>query len=112
MSAPLPSRGVECASIVAVPSLPQALTLACAWLAAVNARAPLLAIGPLLPLVGADLHLSFTLAGLISGLPLLLMGAGGLPGGWVADRAGARQVMVACLLGVTAAGLVRGLAGD
>src|SRR5919202_1279191 len=112
MSAPLPSRGVECASIVAVPSLPQVLTLACAWLAAVNARAPLLAIGPLLPLVIRDLHLSFTVAGLVSGLPLLLMGVCGLPGGWLADRAGARQVMVASLFGVTVGGLARGLAGN
>ena len=112
MSAAFPSRGVECASIVAVPSLPQVLTLACAWLAAVNARAPLLAIGPLLPLVIRDLHLSFTVAGLVSGLPLLLMGVCGLPGGWLADRAGARQVMVASLFGVTVGGLARGLAGN
>jgi hypothetical protein len=63
-----------------------ALTLACAWLAAANARAPLLALGPLLSLVIADLHLSFTVAGLLSGLPLLLMGASGLPGGWLAAR--------------------------
>ena len=88
----------------------QALTLACAWLAAVNARAPLLAIGPLLPLVIQDLHLSFTVAGVLSGLPLLLMGIFGLPGGWLADRAGARQVMVGSLFAVTGAGVVRGLA--
>jgi CP family cyanate transporter-like MFS transporter len=91
-------------------SVRQVLTLACAWLAAVNARAPLLAIGPLLPLVIADLHLSFTVAGLLSALPLLLMGAFGLPGGWLTDRVGARQLMVGSLLGVTLAGLVRGLA--
>src|SRR5918911_2936344 len=94
----------------AVLSLRQAASLGCAWLAAVNARAPLLAIGPLLPLVMADLHLSFTLAGLLSGIPLLLMGAFGLPGGWLTDRVGARQVMIGSLLGLTLAGLVRGLA--
>ena len=64
----------------------QAFTLACAWMAALNARAPLLAMGPLLPLVIHDLALSFTIAGLLSGLPLLLMGAMGLPGGWLTDR--------------------------
>ena len=57
----------------------QAFTLACAWFAALNARAPLLAIGPLLPLVIDDFHMPFTIAGLLSGLPLLLMGATGLP---------------------------------
>ncbi|MBV9170386.1 MAG: MFS transporter [Chloroflexi bacterium] len=93
-----------------MPLLRPALTLACAWLAAVNTRAPLLAIGPLLPLVLADLHMSFTVAGLLSGLPLLLMGAFGLPGGWLVDRVGARWVMIGSLAGVTFAGLVRGVA--
>jgi len=88
----------------------QALTLACAWLAALNARAPLLAIGPVLPLVIDDLHMPFTIAGLLSGLPLLLMGATGLPGGWLADRFGARLVMIWCLAGVTLGGASRALA--
>src|SRR5689334_1260884 len=38
------------------------------------------------------------------------MGAFGLPGGWLTDRLGARQVMIASLLALTIAGLVRGLA--
>jgi cyanate permease len=42
-----------------------AATLACAWLAAVNARAPLLTLGPLQPLIIPDLHLSFTVAGVV-----------------------------------------------
>jgi CP family cyanate transporter-like MFS transporter len=90
----------------------QFFTLAFAWLAALNARAPLLATGPLLPLVVADLHLSFTVAGLLSGLPLLLMGATGLPGGWLTDRLGARLVLIWSLAGVTLAGLARALAPD
>ncbi len=88
------------------------LTLACAWLAAVNARAPLLALGPLLPLVIPDLHLSFTVAGLLSGLPLLLMGATGLPGGWLTDRFGSRQLMIWGLGAITLAGVIRALALD
>ena len=88
----------------------QTFTLAAAWLAALNARAPLLAIGPLLPLVISDLGMSFTVAGLLSGLPLLLMGAFGLPGGWLADRFGARLVMIWCLAGVTFGGIVRAFA--
>lgn len=102
--------GPDCAHIEGVSPVRQALTLACAWLAAVNTRAPLLAIGPLLPLVIADLHLSFTVGGLLSGLALLLMGVFGLPGGWLVDRVGARLVMIGSLIGVTAAGLVRGVA--
>jgi CP family cyanate transporter-like MFS transporter len=102
--------GAERATRWQVLTLRQALTLGCAWLAAVNTRAPLLAIGPLLPLVMSDLKMSFTLAGLVSGIPLLLMGAFGLPGGWLVDRLGARQIMIGALLGVTAGGVVRGLA--
>ena len=104
------ARQAKCVVIGAVLTLRQALTLACAWLAAVNTRAPLLAIGPLLPLVMSDLGLSFTGAGLLSGLPLLLMGLFGLPGGWLTDRVGARQVMIGSLIGVTVAGVIRGLA--
>ncbi|HEX8966351.1 MAG TPA: MFS transporter, partial [Chloroflexota bacterium] len=89
---------------------PLAVTLGCAWLAALNSRAPLLAIGPLLPLVIVDLKLSFTAAGLVSGLPLLLMGVMGLPGGWLADRFGAREVMIGCLTGITLAGVLRAMA--
>ncbi len=88
------------------------LTLGCAWLAAVNARAPLLALGPLLPLVIPDLHLSFTVAGLLSGLPLFLMGATGLPGGWLTDRFGARRLMICGLGAIALAGVIRALALD
>jgi MFS transporter, CP family, cyanate transporter len=87
-----------------------ALTLTCAWLAAANARAPLLALGPVLSLVIADLRLSFTVAGLLSGLPLLLMGASGLPGGWLTDRFGARQLMIWGLMAIALGGVVRALA--
>lgn len=61
-------------------------------------------------MIVVDLHLSFTIAGVLTGLPLLLMGATGLPGGWLTDRWGARQIMIVCLAGVTVADLVRGLA--
>jgi CP family cyanate transporter-like MFS transporter len=79
-------------------------------MAAFNARAPLLAVGPLLPLIIGDLSMSFTVAGLLSGLPLLLMGATGLPGGWLTDRIGARSVMIWCLGGITLGSVVRALA--
>jgi CP family cyanate transporter-like MFS transporter len=58
----------------------------------------------------SDLGLTFTIAGLLSGLPLLLMGLSGLPGGWLVDRVGAHQVMIWSLAGVTLGGVVRALA--
>lgn len=77
-----------------------------------NARAPLLCIGPLLPLIVSDLNLSFTVGGVLTGVPLLLMGLAGLPGGWLVDRFGARRVMVASLTGVALGGASRALASD
>jgi len=56
------------------------------------------------------LHLSFTVAGLLGGLPLFLMGATGLPGGWLTDRFGVRQLMIWGLGAITLAGVIRALA--
>ncbi|MBI4493039.1 MAG: MFS transporter [Chloroflexi bacterium] len=89
---------------------PTAVLLVLAWLAAANTRSSLLAIGPLLPLAIADLHLSATVAGALSGLPLLLMGAISIPAGLLADRIGPRRLLVAALLGLGLAGGVRGMA--
>ncbi len=80
------------------------------WLAAVNGRAPLFALGPVLPLVVADLGLSFTLAGVLPSLPLLFMGLCALPGGLVVDRFGARRLVAVGLLVVGLAGAGRALA--
>ena len=50
----------------------------------VNLRSVILAIPPLLPLIQRDLHLSYTAAGLLTSLPLLLMGGFALPAGLLA----------------------------
>lgn len=77
---------------------------------AANARAPLLTVGPLLPLIAGDLGLSATLAGLLTALPLLLMGLLSIPAGLVSDRVGPVPVLVATQLGIALAGGARGLA--
>lgn len=83
--------------------------LALSWLAAFNTRAALLAIGPLLPLVIADLRVSATVAGSVTGLPLLL-GLVSFPAGLLADRVGPRRTLVAAQAGLALAGGLRGLA--
>lgn len=85
-------------------------TLVLAWLAAVNGRAPQLSLGPTLPLVTRDLGLPSTLAGLVVGLPLLLMGLLALPGGWLVDRVGAGRALAVALAAVAAGGAGRGFA--
>ncbi len=57
----------------------------------VNLRSVILAIPPLLPLIQRDLHLSYTAAGLLTSLPLLLMGGFALPAGLLAGRLGGRR---------------------
>jgi CP family cyanate transporter-like MFS transporter len=81
--------------------------LSASWLAAFNCRAPLVAAGPLLPLMMQSLHLSGTVSGLLTGLPLLMMAALSLPGGILGDRFGPRAVIIAAQVGIAAAGALR-----
>jgi CP family cyanate transporter-like MFS transporter len=68
------------------------------------------ALNPLMPLVIPDLKLSFTEAGLVSGVPLLMMGLLSIPGGWLTDRAGTRRTLAAAMLAMAAASFGRALA--
>src|SRR5438552_15575191 len=83
--------------------------LGLSWLAGFNSRAPLLAVGPLLPLLQHDLNLSATWAGAISGAPLLLMGIISMPGGVVTDRLGAGSTLDLTQIVTVLAGAARGL---
>jgi CP family cyanate transporter-like MFS transporter len=86
--------------------------LVLAWLTAFSARAPLVAQGPLLPLIMRQLGLSGTLSGLLTGLPLLVMAAVSLPAGHLGDRIGPRRVLVLAELGVALATLGRAESGN
>lgn len=86
--------------------------LALAWLAALNGRAPQLSLGPLLPLVSRDLDLPSTVAGLVVGLPLVLMGLLALPGGWLVDRLGSGRALASALAAVGVGGAWRGFAAS
>src|SRR5436190_11742314 len=76
--------------------------LALSWVAAANTRFSTLSVAPLLPLVVADLRLSGAGAGLLFGLPVLLMGVCSIPGGALADRLGPGRTVA---LGLTLMGL-------
>ncbi|MDR7402860.1 MAG: MFS transporter [Armatimonadota bacterium] len=115
-----PSSVVMCPSAGAPvgPVLPPTLStpraramLVLSWLAGFNCRAPLLAAGPLLPLVIRDLHLSATAAGALTGVPLFAMAALSVPGGLLVDRAGPWRVLMAAQLAIAVGGGLRGAAG-
>jgi CP family cyanate transporter-like MFS transporter len=85
-------------------------TLAAAWLSAFNCRAPLVAAGPLLPVIMVSLRLSGAVSGLLTGIPLVLMAALSLPGGMLGDRWGPRWVLALAQFGILLFGVVRAAA--
>ncbi|HET8629586.1 MAG TPA: MFS transporter [Thermomicrobiales bacterium] len=75
-----------------------------------NLRSVMLAVPPVLALIQRDLALSYTLTGLLTALPVLMLGSVALPAGLLAGRLGGRT-MVALGLGCLAAGaLLRAVA--
>lgn len=79
------------------------------WLAANALRMTLLAVPPLLPAIHRDLHLSETLVGILSGLPVLLLAVAAVFGSLVIARVGARRALVLGLVLVAVAGACRGV---
>lgn len=64
---------------------------------------------PLLPLIRSDFALDYTQSGLVVSAFVLAYGIGQLPGGWIADRIGARIMITIGICGVALAGLLVGL---
>ena len=78
------------------------------WLAGVGLRLTVLAVPPVILLIQADLRLSGTEIGILSGLPVILFGVAALPGSLLIARFGALNTLVAGLL-IT--GVASGLRG-
>lgn len=79
-------------------------------LVAFNLQAGLVALGPVLPALTADLRLSNTAAGALAAVPLLMMGLVAAIGGGLADRWGAARTIAAGLALLGVAGALRGAA--
>lgn len=77
------------------------------FLGAMPLRPQLLAIGPLLPGIRADLDLSASVAGLITTIPVLCMGIFAPIGPRIAARIGPRLALAMCLVLITGFGLLR-----
>jgi len=82
------------------------------WLAGVGLRLTVLAVPPVILLIQADLRLSGTEIGILSGLPVILFGVAALPGSLLIARFGALNTLVAGLLITGVASGLRGAALD
>ncbi len=81
--------------------------IAALFLASIALRPQILAIGPLLPLIRADLSLSASVGGLLTTIPILCMGIFAPFGPRIAARLGAGPALTACLLIIGGFGLLR-----
>jgi MFS transporter, CP family, cyanate transporter len=100
------------APIVPVRSDRAGLALAGLLIAGLSMRTQLLAIGPLLPLLLADLDVAYALGGLLVTVPVLCMGLVAVPAPRVAARFGATRVITACLATLAGVGIARSLMPD
>jgi CP family cyanate transporter-like MFS transporter len=85
------------------------LALALLWVAGIGLRLTVLAVPPVLPLMQADLGLTGTQIGILSGLPIFLFAAAALPGALLIARVGALNAVIVGLLLAGIAGSLRGL---
>jgi CP family cyanate transporter-like MFS transporter len=80
------------------------------FLASLALRPQILAVGPLLPLIRADLGLSAGVAGLLTAIPVLCMGVFAPIGPRIAAIVGTRSAIAACLALIVGFGLIRSIA--
>ncbi|HVM77568.1 MAG TPA: MFS transporter [Stellaceae bacterium] len=86
-----------------------ALRLLLLWLAGADLRLTLLAVPPVLPLIHRDLALDETSIGALTGLPVLLLGLGAIPGSLLVARLGARRALIAGLTAIALSSALRGV---
>ncbi|WP_428486163.1 CynX/NimT family MFS transporter [Rhodopila sp.] len=89
-----------------------ALALVLLWLSGAALRVTILAVPPVLPRITAELGLSATDIGLLTGLPSLLFALAAVPGALLISRFGAVSALVAGLLLNAIGAAARGFAGS
>ncbi len=82
--------------------------LALLWLVGINLRTVLLGVPPTLPALHRGLSLSYSAAGLLTSLPVLVLGLGAVPGALMVSRLGPRRAIAAGLALVAAGTALRG----
>ena len=78
------------------------------WLAGVALRLTMLAVPPLLAIIQTDLQLTGTQIGILSSLPVVLLGVAALPGSLLIARFGALTTLIIGLLVTALGGALRG----
>jgi len=73
------------------------VVLALAWLTAFSSRSNTISVGPVLPLIQRDLGMTYAQAGLLFGIPVLMMGAFSIPSGLIIARLGLKPVLILSL---------------
>lgn len=86
----------------------QALVLL--WLAGIALRLTILAVPPVLAIIQTDLKLTGTQVGILTSLPVVMLGLAALPGSLLIARFGALAALVTGLLLNAAGGALRGFA--
>jgi CP family cyanate transporter-like MFS transporter len=79
------------------------------WLGGVALRLTILAVPPVIPLIHADLRLSETQIGILTGLPMVLFAAAAIAGSLMIARLGALTALIIGLLLCAAGSMVRGI---
>jgi CP family cyanate transporter-like MFS transporter len=82
------------------------------WLAGIALRLTILAVPPVIPLIHADLNMSETQVGILSGLPPVLFACAAVPGSLLIARFGALPTLVTGLLATALGSALRGAAPD
>ena len=75
----------------------------------INLRSVILAVPPVLPLIKHDLNLSYTATGLLTSMPILIMGATAWSSGLLVERIGGRNAVTWGLLLLAGGSLLRAL---
>jgi CP family cyanate transporter-like MFS transporter len=82
------------------------------WLAGTGLRMTILAVPPVIPLIRAELNLSETEVGILSGLPAVLFALAAVPGSLLIARFGALPILITGLVVTALGSALRGLAPD
>ncbi len=81
--------------------------LAALFLGALALRPQLVGIGPLIPAIQLDLHISHAVAGLLGTIPVLCMGLFAPPAAFLSQRLGSRHALAAALALIGIFGITR-----